>query len=219
MDPRLHPGDALRTTHPGDWGLVQRSIDSSFHPARSMITEEGRTQTALRQLGNGPAPADTPPGRQLPPDDNVELQESVEAAQRAYERPVSSRWAEVTAVTAADGRLVSVTLSLISGNPRFDEAALAAVRKGLLTRPPAEERRSMQSRWLVRGAVAVILPRAVAPMVPRASNGRVPVRAVPFPMPFASTFDESTGRARVQPAGSDKIETEVKLLSLQPVAE
>lgn len=219
MDPRLPPGDALRSTHPGDWGLVARSIDSSFRPARSMITEEGRTQTALRQLGNGPAPADTPPGRQLPPDDNVELQESVEAAQRAYERPVSSRWAEVTAVTAADGRLISVTLSVISGNPRFDEAALAAVRKGLTARPPLEERRAMQSRWMVRGAISVILPRAVAPMVPRTSNGRVPPRAIPFPTPFTSTFDESTGRARVQPAGSDKIETEVKLLSLQPAAE
>ena len=149
--------------------------------------------------------------------------------------PASGASPEVAPVALAEGEQafgaplvgdrVAVALSAPSGSQKFDEAALEAVRRGLVDRPPtpppapaasAAERRPMQSRWRVRAGYAVTLPRAVPPMTPRAANARMPVHGVPLPVPLWGTFDESRGTVREGRAFTDKLEVEVRLMSLQP---
>jgi hypothetical protein len=219
-DPRLGGRDTLTGPAVGDWAAARRSIEARFQPTRTLITDDDKASVALRQLTNNPAPSDNPPTRRLTPDENVEIQDATEAAQRAYERPTYSRAAEVTALTDEGGRPVSVVLSVPSGSRSFDEVAVEAVRRGLAERPPAPEpaevRRPMQSRWQVRAGYAVTLPRAVPKMAPRSANARMPVRGLPIPVPVWGTFDESRGTVREGRAFTDKLETEVRLLSLQP---
>lgn len=222
-DPRLGGADTLPGPAAGDWAAARRSIEARFQPTRALITDEDKPTVALRQLTQNQVPSENPPTRRLTPDENVEIQDATEAAQRAYERPVYSRAAEVTALTDESGRPVAVALSAPSGSQQFDEAAIEAVRRGLADRPPTPEptapgaaRRPMQSRWRVRAGYAVTLPRAVPPMAPRAANARMPVRAVPLPVPLWGTFDESRGTVQRGRAFTDKLEVEVRLLSLQP---
>ena len=203
-------------TVPGDWSGVRREIESRFRPTRPMITEDAKPQVLGRQLTQAPLPAGGAPGQVYAPDDNVEVQEQTEALQRAYERPATSRTAEITASTDAQGRILSMQVSSSSGSAHFDEAALLAVREALADRQPDDERRAVVTRWRLRAAYAVTLPLAMAPAVARSSTGRVPTRGIPLLSPFWGTFDESSGTGQTKHAFSDKIETEIKLLSITP---
>lgn len=196
-----------------DWSEIRRNIKAQFCPTRTLITEDSKPRAVLRQMTNVPSPVAGPPGRPLPADDNADAQESVDAVQRAYERPASERVAEIVVVTAAGGDLISATVSIPSGSHRFDEAAVEAVRAALTEHPPYEERRQVITRWHIRGSYAVTMPRVLAPRVEQRSNARMPRRGIPLPQPVWINFDESTGRLYVKRAFEDKIETEVTLVS------
>jgi TonB family protein len=215
-DPRLGYRDT--STPPGGFAEVRRAIESRFRPSRLMITEDSKPAVALAQLQNVPAAASGPPGRKLATDENVELQEATEAAQRAYERPSRARTAEVAVTLDARGRIVDEKVTQGSGNARFDAAALEAVHAAIADAATGEEGRAVVVRFRLRAAYGVTLPRAVTPLVPKSSSGRQPTGRPMLPMPFYTTFDESRGTAEVKRAFDDKIEVDVTLLSVTPLS-
>lgn len=217
-DPRLLYRDGKDgPTVPPDWSAVRREIESHFHPTRTMITEASKPKVLARQLTSAPAPSGGQPGQVYAPDENVEAQEQTEAIQQAYERPASTRTTEITVTTDPHGRIVSATVSSSSGSLHFDEAAMQAVREAVAERSPDDDRQAVMTRWRIRAAYGVTLPRAQAPLIPKSSNTRQPARGMPLLAPVWGTFDESSGRGQLHRAFADKIETEIKLLSITPV--
>lgn len=213
-DPRLAPRDTLMS--PADWGAIRRAATTRFHPTRDQITEEPKPKALLRQLANPAVPTLDPAGGKVSTDEHLELQESVDATQRAYERPASSRTVEITVKTSETGQVLGMAVSLPSGSPRLDEEAMLCLRDAFAAYPPTEERRPMVSRWRVRAGYAVTLPKAMAPMVERTPNGRLPSRGIPLLAPIWGTFDETRGTAKTHHAFADKIETQIELLSRTP---
>src|SRR5262249_36485218 len=76
-DPRLGYRD--RTILSPDFTDVRREADARFRPTRAMITDDSKPRALMRQLTNNPAPANSPPGRQVPLDDSSELYDEGEA--------------------------------------------------------------------------------------------------------------------------------------------
>ena len=213
-DPRLAPRDTLMS--PADWGAIRRAATTRFHPTRDQITEESKPKALLRQLANPAVPTSDPAGGKVSTDEHIELQESVDATQRAYERPASSRVVEITVKTSETGQVLGMAVSLPSGSPRFDEEAMLCLRDAFASCRPTEDLRPMVSRWRVRAGYAVTLPKAMAPMVARTPHGRMPSRGIPLLAPIWGTFDETRGTAQTHHAFADKIETQIELLSRTP---
>jgi hypothetical protein len=213
-DPRLAPHDTLMSK--ADWSAIRRAATTRFHPTRDQITDESKPKALLRQLARPATPTTDSPGRALSTDEHIELQESVDATQRAYERPASSRTVEITVKTSETGQVLGMAVSLPSGSPRFDEEAMLCLRDAFASYPPTEERRPMMSRWRVRAGYAVTLPKAMAPMVARTPSGRMPSRGIPLLAPIWGTFDETRGTAQTHHAFADKIDTQIELLSRPP---
>jgi hypothetical protein len=199
-----------------DWGAIRRAAGARFHPTRQQVSDVSKPQALTRQLVNPAPPTSEGSSRKLSTDDNVEQQDSVDAVQRAYERPSATRSVEITVKTSASGQVVSMAVTLPSGSPSFDEEAQLCLRDAFAAYPPMEERRPMVSRWRVRAGYAVTLPKALAPMVGRSSHGRTPARGIPIPVPVWGSFDEVRGTARTEHAFADKIETQIELLSQSP---
>lgn len=212
-DPRL--GSREMAAPPGSFDEVRRGIESRFLPTRPMITEDAKPSVALRQLQN-PMPPSGPTGRKLSPDPNVELQEAAEAAQRAYERPVRTRTVDIAITVDARGRILDEKVEQPSGNSHFDGLALEAAHAAFADSDLNTEGRAVIVRFRIRAGYGVTLPRAVPLIAPRHSNGRAPAGRPTIPMPFYGTFDETRGAAQVKPAFADKIDVDVKLLSVTP---
>jgi TonB family protein len=213
-DPRL----GARDTSPprGDFAEVRRGIVSRFRPTRPMITEDSKPSLALRQLHSNPVPQ-SPPGRKVSTDENVEVQEAAEDAHRAYERPTRARSVDVAITLDARGRIAEEKVEQTSGSSRFDAAALEAVHASIADADIGDEGRAVVVRFRIRAGYGVTLPRAMPLLAPRVSSGRVPANRPTIPMPFSTTFDESRGKVQVKPAFEDKFDVDVTLLSVSPI--
>ncbi len=214
-DPRLMPRDTTMSL--ADWGAIRRAASTRFRPSREQITDESKPKVLARQLVSASPPPPDPAGRKISTDDHVEAQDAVDASRSAYERKVSQRSVEITVHTGATGQIESIQVTLPSGSPRFDEEAMLCLRDAFAAYPPIEERRPFVSRWRVRGGYGVALPRTLAPMTPRVSNGRMPARGIPIPVPLWGTFDETKGVGKTNYAFSDQIESQVELISHTPL--
>lgn len=215
-DPRLGTRDTLAP--PGSFGEVRRNIEKRFRPTRTLITEDSKPAAALQQLQNNPVPMSGPNGRKQSLDPNIEVQEATEEAQRAYERPTRIRSVEVAFMLDARGRISDEKIVQPSGSTRFDAAALEAAHAAFADSDLENEGQAVVLRFRIRAGYGVTLPRALPLLAPRTPNGRVPSRGPTLPMPIHGTFDESRGTAQVHHAFEDKIEIEVNLLSVTPLA-
>lgn len=213
-DRRLSPADTVMPL--SDWGAIRRAASTRFRPTREQITDAGKPKVLLRQLTQPSPPQGQPPGRKISTDDNVELQDTVDATVRSYERPVSIRTVELVVTTTDLGQIEEVSVSLPSGSPRFDEEAITCLRDAFAAYPPKEDRRPMLSRWRIRGGYGVTLPRALAPITPRAANAKVPNQGIPMLVPVWGSFDESRGTTQTRHAFADLIDTQIDLLEQRP---
>jgi TonB family protein len=83
------------------------------------------------------------------------------AAQRQTGEPATWWRAEVEGVLDGDGRVVSVKIARPSGRKRFDQEALAAVRRVLIQGGPPDEKEGVVTRWSVSAALAVAPPNSI----------------------------------------------------------
>lgn len=201
-----------------DWGAIWRAASTRFRPTREQITDETKPKMLMRQLTSPSPPVQDAPGRKLSTDPHVEQQDAVDAVQRGYERPATTRTVELAVHTSATGQVLAIDVILPSGSAQLDGEAMQALRDAFAAYPPQEERRPMLSRWRVRAGYAVTLPKALAPMTDRAANARTPSRGIPLLVPFWQTFDAngSPGSSQTNHAFAGKIETQVELLSQLP---
>ena len=133
-DRRLSPADTVMPL--SDWGAIRRAASTRFRPTREQITDAGKPKVLLRQLAQPSPPQGQPPGRKISTDDNVELQDTVDATVRSYERPTSTRTVELVVTTTDLGQIEEVSVSLPSGSPRFDEEAITCLRDAFAAYPP-----------------------------------------------------------------------------------
>lgn len=213
-DPRIVPRDTPMAL--GDWGAIRRAASTRFRPSREMITDDSKPKVLAQQLLSAKPLMPEPQGRKLSTDDHIDAQDGVDAVRKSYEHPASQRSVEITVHTGPTGQIESMAVTLPSGSPRFDEEAMLCLRDAFAAYPPLEERRPFMSRWRIRAGYGVALPRTLAPMTPRVSNGRMPARGIPIPVPLWGTFDETKGTAKTGYAFADQIESQVELLSHTP---
>lgn len=213
-DPRLAPVDTTMSL--GDWGAIRRAASTRFRPSREMITTDNKPKVLAQQLLSAQPVPPEPQGRKLSTDDHIDAQDGVDAVRKSYERKPAQRSVEITVHTGPTGQIDSMAVTLPSGSPRFDEEAMTCLRDAFSAYPPLEERRPYMSRWRVSAGYGISLPRTLAPMTPRTSNGRLPARGIPIPVPMWGTFDETKGTAKTNYAFGDQIESQVELLSHSP---
>ena len=112
---------------------------------------------------------------------------------------------EIETVLDEHGELVSAVLVSPSGNRAFDEAALAAVRRGLSRRPVRDPRGRMVARWLVQAGTSTFIP-----------PGTVMQGGMPGMTLFSMSFDETTGQVGVRYPFQKSVSTRVELRALAP---
>ncbi len=190
------------------WRPVKVSALASFHPPPASISSSARAVLLTKQFAHA-SPAPGPPDRTTIPVAAPDLFGATNAIHDAWARPVVRREAFVEAVVDAHGELQSITVETPSGDGRFDDAALDALR-GALALHPMPDSGSRVIRWRVTATRAVQPPR-IHTAIPLKTR---PTGLVPQ---MAFKFDETKAGIKPQVPFSDEVKTEIELVSVVAV--
>ncbi len=193
------------------WRELERDIKQTFAPAVESASPASRKELVMQQLLRPapPEPEKSRAGWLARQDLRNRLLAEVQAAQDAYDEPSEGRETEIEVELDAQGQVTSVRVLRRSGSRRFDAEAERAVRQALQTRPIREVTGPVVARWVLRGEVAVNLPR-VTPM-PEGNSGMVSAVTAGI----AGTFDETTGKGSVRTPLAKRLQTRVRLISVR----
>lgn len=210
----------------GSWSDVRAGIVAEFKPTAELITSDSKPLAVAKQLTRGTPLSSGPPSlaaAAVEPTGELDPVAQTDAARAVFERPVNFRTVELAATIEEDGQLSALEVLLPSGSRAFDEAAMAAVRSGFGNRgrpdrPPAERRGALDGRLIARLRVtagrAVTLPRVVPLREPPQHNLRLPSRGLVGT--GGIQFDEASGAVSSQPPFSNRLSTQVELISVAP---
>jgi hypothetical protein len=193
------------------WRDAERQIDSAFHPSAALVSRDSRAQQLLHQLAERTTEpresirADPVPGSAGGLDRWITATDETAEAHRRANRPGQWTASEIETVVDEHGELVSAVIVSPSGKHAFDEAALAAVRRGLSRRSVRDRRGRMVARWLVEAGVSTFIP-----------PGTVMQGGTPGLTLFSMTFDETTGKVGVRYPLQKTVSTRVQLRALTP---
>jgi Gram-negative bacterial TonB protein C-terminal len=198
------------------WRDAERQIDGAFRPSAELVSRDSTGQLLLRQLGEGERQsrpsvrADPVSGSAGGAIDrwNGAADEAAEAHRRANRQ---GQWTEAEIETVVDerGEVVSAVVVSRSGNRAFDQAALAAVRRGLSRRRVRDPRGKMVARWLVQAGVSTFIPPGTVLLDKQG-------RTLPGATLFSLTFDETTGKIGLRHPLQKSVSTRVQLRALAP---
>lgn len=194
------------------WRELERDIKQTFAPAVESASPATRKELVMQQLLRPapPAPEQSRAGWLARQDLRNRLLAEVQAAQDAYDEPSEGRETEIEVELDAQGQVTAVRVLRASGSRRFDAEAERAVRQALRIRPIRDVTGPVVARWVLRGEVAVNLPR-VTPM-PESNSGMVSAVTAGI----AGTFDETTGKVSVRTPLAKRLQTRVRLVSVRP---
>jgi TonB family protein len=219
--PQLFPTTLKMDTSRGDspwvplaWHELERFINDAFHPPVAAVAVGSAPRALAEQvLMNAPqGPART--RNEPPPDAQAEtaVDDQVEATHLAARRPRHWRSVEIEVRLDRLGRLQSARVTAPSQDSRLDDAALAAVGQALDHHPIAGPDGQYLARFQISAARSVT-PLDLAPVTDPLTRRRM--RGIVPKMRFQ--FDESSGKIEPEKPLSQKLHTEVKLLSLTPI--
>ena len=126
-------------------------------------------------------------------------------------RPRDWRTIEVEVRVGGDGSFESARVTMPSDNARLDAAALAAVKQAIEQHPIAKADDLRVARFRV-SAARMVVPLDVGPASAPESKARV--RGIIPKIRFH--FDETTGKINAEKPFSQRVQTDVQLLSLTP---
>ena len=194
------------------WRELERDIKQTFAPPVESASPASRKELVLQQLSRGAqaAPELSRAGWLARQDPRNRLLAEVQAAQDAYDEPSEGRETEIEAEIDSQGQVTAVRVLRASGSRRFDAEAERAVRQALRIRPIRELTGPVVARWVLRGEVAVNLPR-ITPM-PESNTGMVSGVIAGL----AGTFDENTGKGSVRTPFAKRLQTRIRLISVRP---
>lgn len=219
------PRDSLGAA--GSWSEVRAGIVAEFKPTAELITGDNKAVAVAKQLTRGTPLTSGPPtlaAAAVEPTGELDPVAQTDAARQVFERPVNLRTVELAAFIEEDGRLSAVEVLIPSGNRAFDQAAIAAVRAGFRARSdrlsgdrgPPDRRLDgrLMARLRVTAGRAVTLPRVVPLREPPQQNLRLPSRG--FVGTSTMHFDETSGAVSSPPPFSNRLSTQVELISVAP---
>jgi hypothetical protein len=201
---------------PPPWRQVERAAAESFHPPRAAVAVGSAPRALAEQVVSNPPRGPERTRNEPVPEarrGELDLDEQVEATHQAARRPRHWRRVEVEAELGPDGRAQSLRVTLPSEDARLDEAALAAVGDALARHPISGPAGQYRARFRLSAARSV-KPLDVAPVTDATPRHRL--RGVMPKMRFS--FDETSGKMAAEKPFSEEIHTDVKLISLSPVA-
>lgn len=217
------PRDSLGPA--GSWAEIRAAISAGFQPTAALITSDSKALAVAKQLTSaGPLRSGPPTLAAAAEEPTGELDPvgQADASRKAYERPVNVRTVELLAVIEADGQLSTIDVLVPSGSSAFDDAAIAAVRRGFRAQWPPDRSAYPQgpvgSRLNVRLRVsagrAVSLPRIVPLRERPQHNLRLPSRGLVAT--GTAQFDETTGAVNADPPFKNRLSTQIELISVTP---
>jgi len=190
---------------PARWRSVKLAAIAAFHPAPASVSSSSRARLLGQQYSNL-TPVAGSPDRKTVPVAAPDLFGATNAVHDAWAQATVRRDAILVAVVDARGELQSIELESPSGDHRFDDAALEALRRAIAEHPVAEGAARL-TRWRV-GATRAVRPPRVHPVVPMRTR---PTGIVPQ---MAFKFDETRPGLQPQVPFTDEVKTDVELLSV-----
>ena len=147
---------------PPVWRDAERRVMESFSPPAALVTDDNALKGWLKsRLAARPTGGDTPRG--VDPSSQSAWDQAY-AQSMAGQNPGTSGApsvrAEIEVVLDGSGAVVSARVTRPSGRRKFDQEALAAVRKDIEAHVPVAERQGVVTRWSVEATVTVAGPLA-----------------------------------------------------------
>jgi hypothetical protein len=199
---------------PPEWRIAERGVRELFQPSLAIVADGSAPRALAEQvLRNpaeaGPAPRTQRPAPELDRDRELDLDEQIEATQRATRQPARWRVVEIEARLDGAGGLESARVVAPSADARLDDAALGAVREAIARHPVARADGLRVARFRI-AAARVVTPLDVSPLVAPAAPPRV--RGLMPKVRFQ--FDEVRGGMKAEKPYTQEVRTDVKLVSL-----